>query len=160
MLYPALAFGARAEVEAGSPGAGERLADELLVLWRSKLDAYPASSWVVDLACALDALGRGAELAATAVAVTTATRWLDAVVLFAGGDLGAAAEGFERIGSKPDAALARLGGARELFTSGRPREAHAELGRAVDFYRAVDATAYLDQAAALAGAFVSEPRPP
>jgi hypothetical protein len=159
MLYPALAFGARAAVEAGSAGAGGLLADELLVLWRAKLRAYPASSWVVDLAFALHGLGRGADLVDTAGSVTTGTRWLEAVVAFAGGEHLAAAERFDRIGSRPDASCARLRGAQALLGAGRAAGVHAELDRAVAFYRDVDATAYLADATRLAEALLSELRP-
>ena len=60
MLYPALAVCARALAAAGKHGEAARLADELLAEWRSKLNQFPASSWVVDLACALELLGREA----------------------------------------------------------------------------------------------------
>jgi class 3 adenylate cyclase/tetratricopeptide (TPR) repeat protein len=160
MLYPALAFGARTQVDVGSRDEGAALADELLALWRERPGAYPASSWVVDLALALNVLGRGPELAAAAAAARVGTRWLDAVVAFAADDFSEAADRFAAIGSQPDEALARLRAAEALMAAGRRAEAHAELDRAVAFHRLVDASAYVDEAAALAGAFVSAPRPP
>ena len=94
MLYPALAFAARAEVAVGSLDEGAMLADELLGRWRANLDAYPTSAWAVDLAAALDALGRGAELLEHSWAVKSRTRWLDAVLCLLGDDLEGAAARF------------------------------------------------------------------
>ena len=88
--HPALAFGARAEVVAGSLDRGVSLADELLSLWRSKVDAFPAASWAVDLAWTLDALGRGDEFAEMAERVASPTLWLGAVVASLAGDFGTA----------------------------------------------------------------------
>ena len=156
MLYPALAVSARVEVTAGSLDAGATLADELLALWQSNIDVYPASSWAVDLACALHPLDRGAELARILGSARTPTRWLEAVVPFARGDFEPAAERFERIGSLPDAALAHLLAAGTLYAAGREADGRAELRNALVFYRRVDAAMYLRVAEALAGsAFVS-----
>jgi hypothetical protein len=160
-LYPALAFGARAEVTAGSRATGEALADDLLAIWRSKLALYPASSWTVDLAIALDALDRVCDLAETAAAVGNRTRWLDAVLGFAAGDFETAAMRFAAIGSLPDEAVARLKAGEALAVAGRGHKARDELGQALDFLRRVRADRYVAQAEALCdGAFVSEdPRP-
>src|SRR5439155_16904451 len=107
-LYPALAFGARAAVAVGSRGEGTMLANELLSLWTRDIDAFPSSSWAVDLAYALDALGRAADLIQTASRVTTWTRWLGALDALLLGDAPTAASRFAEIGSRPDEALARL----------------------------------------------------
>jgi hypothetical protein len=127
------------------------LADELLSLWQSKVDAFPAASWAVDLAWTLDALGRGDEFAETAARVASPTLWLGAVVAFVAGDFGTAAQRFAEIGSRPDEAFARLQAAGALLDAGRDHEARGELRRAVAFYRAVDATTYLREADSLAG---------
>jgi class 3 adenylate cyclase len=153
MLYPALAFCARAEAEAGTPEAGAEVAGELLDLWQAKLDLYPVSSWAADLACALHALGRSAALLAVTERVRTRTRWLDAVVAFAGGDFAAAAEHFHGIGSRPDEAVARLRAAATL-RSGQKRRAEAQLEQALAFFRDVGADARLREAAAVRAAFV------
>jgi class 3 adenylate cyclase/tetratricopeptide (TPR) repeat protein len=161
VLYPALAFGARAEVLVGSVDVGAVLADELLGLWRSKVDAYPASSWAVDLTFALEALGRQGELIQTASRVSMSTRWLEAVVSFASGEFQAAAARFAQIGSKPDEALARLRAVETLLSSGKEREARAELERAVSFLRQVNARTYLGHADSLTRAsFVTDARSP
>ncbi len=148
-LYPALAFGARAHVLVGSVDTGALLADELLAQWRSKLQTYPASAWAVDLAFALEAIGRGAELAETASSVEMRTRWLEAVVCFVTGHYQPAAEQFGRMGSRPDEALARLRAGQVLLDDGREREARGELDRALAFLREVDAKAYLINAESL-----------
>jgi class 3 adenylate cyclase/tetratricopeptide (TPR) repeat protein len=156
MLYPALAVSARAEVMVGSLDAGATLADELLALWQSNIDLYPASSWAVDLACALHPLDRGTELAEILGTARTSTQWLEAVVPFARGDFQPAAERFSRIGSLPDAALAHLLAAQALHAAGLAADGRSELRQALAFYRRVDAGTYLKAAEALAGtAFVS-----
>jgi tetratricopeptide (TPR) repeat protein len=151
MLYPALAFSARAETTVGSLQRGADLSDELLALWRSRVDSYPASAWAVDLACALEPLDRGAALVDAARRVRAPTRWLEAAVALLTGEYRAASEGFSGIGSLPDEAFARLRGGQALFRSGRTAEAQTELKPAVDFYRRVGADAYLGEAEALAG---------
>jgi len=80
MLYPALAFAAHAEVAVGARERGAAHTAELLAHWTARPDAHPASAWLVDLAHALDGLGRTADLLAAAAAAQTRTRWLEAVV--------------------------------------------------------------------------------
>jgi hypothetical protein len=157
MLYPALAFGARAEFVAGSLDNGAALADELLDRWRSNVDIYPVSSWAVDLAIALEAIDRGDELVQTAGSVALRTRWLEAVVSFATGAFQAAAERFAQIGSRPDEALARLRAAKLLVHVQRDNEAHEELDRALAFCRRADAQTYLREAQTLTGTPVGKP---
>jgi tetratricopeptide (TPR) repeat protein len=125
------------------------LANELLGLWRSKLQTYPAAAWAVDLAFALEALGRGPELAATAAAVEMRTRWLEAVVSYVSRDHQQAADRFGRIGSRPDEALAYLRAGQALLDEGRERDAQGPLDRALGFLREVDAKAYLINAESL-----------
>jgi tetratricopeptide (TPR) repeat protein len=151
MLYPALAFSARAEIAVGSLERGGDLADELLALWTSKVDSYPTSAWAVDLAYALEPIDRGAALVDAARSVRTPTRWLDAAVALLTAEYRTASEGFSEIGSLPDEAFARLRGGQALFRAGRAAEAQAELKPAVAFYRRVGAETYLGEAEALAG---------
>jgi tetratricopeptide (TPR) repeat protein len=146
MLYPALAFRARALQAADEPDEAAQVADELMVLWRSKLNDVLASSWVVDLLCALGPLGRGDELLAAADAVVAKTAWLDAATAFTRGEFEAAAALFGRIGSRPDEALARLHAAKALAQAGKQTESGAELELALTFYRDVEASAYLTEA--------------
>ena len=151
MLYPALAFSARAEIAVGSLERGGDLADELLALWTSKVDSYPTSAWAVDLAYALEPIDRGAALVDAARSVRAPTRWLDAAVAVLTAEYRTAIEGFSQIGSLPDEAFARLRGGQALFRAGRAAEAQVELKPAVAFYRRVGAETYLGEAEALAG---------
>jgi class 3 adenylate cyclase/tetratricopeptide (TPR) repeat protein len=158
MLYPALAFAARAEVAVGSSSAGHLLADEVLALWATNIDAYPTSSWAVDLACALVTPGRSEELVRIARAIPVATKWLEAVIALLTGDPRAAAERFRQIGSMPDEALAHLRAAEDLLGADHA-DGHAELEAALAFYRRVDATACLREAQALTTETIATERP-
>ena len=139
MLYPALALSARAHVMTEARDDGATLADELLTVWRSKVEVYPASSWAADLAAALVPLGRGDELIDTARRAPVPSRWLDAVVRFAQRDFDGAAAAFEWIGSRPDASHARACLAEALIEADRWGEALAALRAARAFYAEVDA---------------------
>jgi tetratricopeptide (TPR) repeat protein len=107
MLYPALAFRARACTVADAAEA-VGAADAVLALWRSHPDAYPVSAWGADLLYALEAQGRAAAIGEIAASASVPTRWLEALVAYAGGDFAAAAEAFARVGSRPDEERARL----------------------------------------------------
>ncbi len=150
MLYPALAFAARAQLELNCLEAGASLAEELLVTWARRVDSYPASSWAVDLACALETLGRGVELAEVASTARARTRWLGAVLAFAARDFATAADEFAAIGSRPDEAFARLRAAHALLGAGRADAARRQLQGALTFHRKVGATPYVREAELLA----------
>jgi len=145
MLYPALAFRARALLRAGLRDAAAELADELLELWEANRDGLPPSSWVADLASALWPLGRGLELKTIAARVMTRTLWLDAAEAYVQGDFQAAAHHYSAIGSLPDEAFARLTAAHRLSAVGDESAAQGEARRALAFYRRVDALAYLSE---------------
>ena len=146
MLYPALAVYAHALATSGAPADASRIVDELLTAWRSKLGFDPPSSWVVDLAQALDLLDRPHELVETAGDVTNSSAWLSAAVALASRDFSEAADIFARIGSLPDEAFARFNAAGMSADAGRGDEARDQLERALAFYRVVEANAHLDQA--------------
>jgi class 3 adenylate cyclase/tetratricopeptide (TPR) repeat protein len=150
MLCPALAVRARALAAAGVHENAGQVVDELLALWISKMNLFPVSSWVVDLVCALDDLGRADELRVTAAHVRARTAWLEAAVALTAGEFEDAASRFARIGSRPDEALARRRAAGALIRAGTTREAaRVELERALAFYRDVEAAAELREAEAL-----------
>ena len=138
-LYPTLAFHARALTMVGSRGtsAFARRASRA----RSAAGALPlAYLWIVDLALALVALGRGAELAGAAPRPLVPTPWNTAGQAIARGDA--------RIGPRlsprsalPEAALARMCAASSLAEAGRAAEAEAQLELALAFYRSVGAAA-------------------
>jgi tetratricopeptide (TPR) repeat protein len=149
-LYPALAFAARAEGVAGSRDKADELATEVLDQWRQALNANPVSSWAVDLFCALEALGREEDFAATARSVRATTRWLAALLCMTSRDFAGAAARFGQIGSRPDEAFAHLRAARALFRAGRADEGQVPLGSATAFYRRVGARSHLQEAESIA----------
>jgi len=97
-------------------------------------------------------LGRGTELLEVVAAVKASSSWLQAAAAIATGDFERAAELYAEIGSLPDEALARLRAAERLLTAGRRAEGSAQLQQALDFYRQVQASAYLREAEALLAA--------
>jgi len=146
-LYPSLTFRARVLHEQGRADAAAAAVDDLLALEgrheRLLLLSFRAS---VDLAAVLAALGRSDELLARIDALGTPTRWLAAAAAYAAGDLDAAAEAYDEIGSLPDAAETRLAGARRLLDEGRRDEAEGRAAEAVAFFEQVAATARLEDA--------------
>ena len=145
-LYPALAFRARTLLAADQSVEAARSLEELL----ASLAATPSlpSFWVFDVAVALSKLGRGAELA-HATRATPATRWLDAAIAYAEGNLVGAAETCAEIGALPEEAYARLAAADLALADDRRDEAEAQLAAALDFYRRVGAASYRREAEAL-----------
>jgi class 3 adenylate cyclase len=122
-LLPALALRARVLFETGSGDAG-RLADELLA--QPSRDAVEMGSYWPDLSVVLIGLGRAGDVLAADDRVRMPSRWRDAAVAFARGDVASAAAIYDEIGSLPDAAYARLHG--------------AERAAAEEFFRSVGAT--------------------
>jgi tetratricopeptide (TPR) repeat protein len=98
-LYPALALRARTLAAAGRYDEAAACADELLGLMREQ-PSLP-SFWILDLAIALVATGRGAELP-DAVAGAPSTRWLEAASAYVAGDAAAAADLCVAIGAAPE----------------------------------------------------------
>jgi len=142
-LYPALAFRARTCLETAQTSEASGHVDELLRRLRGQ-SSFP-SFWAVEAAIVLAALGRGGELA-EAAAQAPPTRWLEAANAYAAGQPLQAAELCAAIGALPDEAHMRSVAAAVLAADGRETEAADQLGRALDFYQRVDATAYLERA--------------
>ena len=149
MLCPALAVRARVLASTGALDEATQIVDELLALWAEKLDLFLASAWVVDLACALEALGRTDEFRATAVGVRAQTAWLEAASALTSSQFGVAAEIFARIGSRPDEALARLRSAQAHSEVGLDVGARRDLEQAISFFSEVEASGYLREAGAV-----------
>jgi class 3 adenylate cyclase len=141
MLCPALAVHGRVLAANGDEAEARLVVDELFALWDEKLNLVPASSWVVDLACALERLSRTVELRSRADAVQLRTAWLEAALAYGSGSFEAAGEVFARIGSRPDEALARVRAAGSAADAGA-----GELAGALAFCRDVGASAYLKAA--------------
>jgi class 3 adenylate cyclase/tetratricopeptide (TPR) repeat protein len=150
VLYPALAFAARAAWTTERLDEAVSLIEELLSLWRDRprtvLQSHLQS--FVDAAEVLYALGRGSELEALA-AEQVQTRWIDAATAWGHGNFKEAADIFEQAGSLPDEAYARLRAAEALIQAGRRPEGDRELDRALTFFRSVGAKEYLRDGEAL-----------
>jgi class 3 adenylate cyclase len=134
LVQPSLAVSAFVRLQAGDHGEALSRIDELDAIWREtpRIIRFNPS----ELAFAAAGLGRADEFLA-AVAAARSTRWLEAASAFASGEYVRAAELFREIGSLPNEAYA-------LLTAG----GHAEVQRALDFYRRVGATHYIGQAEA------------
>jgi tetratricopeptide (TPR) repeat protein len=146
VLVAALALRARFCANS-EPHTATALVDEAL-------GAIAGRRWIWNPACLVDlahtarALNRGDELSA-ATARAQPTPWLDAANAIAKGAYAGAAETLARIGSRPDEAVARLRAAEQLLAEGERSEADGQLGPALELWRRVDATSYLQEANAV-----------
>jgi tetratricopeptide (TPR) repeat protein len=140
MLVPALALHARTLEVSSRPNDALACAEELLSLWP---ESCPTSYWLADVAFALHSLGHSGRLLEAAKRARTTSRWLEAATAVATGKLQQAADSFAAIGSRPDAATARLRAAQMLAEAGSRRQAEAELGRAVAAFREFGASSYV-----------------
>jgi tetratricopeptide (TPR) repeat protein len=104
VLYPALAFRARALLTAGQRSRAVPSVDELLARL-DPADVLPGFLAWPDLASVLFDLGRGNELVEWAANVDS-SRWLEAAKAHAGGELLRAAELYAEIGAAPEQAFA------------------------------------------------------
>jgi hypothetical protein len=141
-------FGARF-IAPSDPATAARLLDDVM----ATIDGAPwiwAPAYLIDLAYALRATGRHDELA-MATAAAYPTRWLVAARAIAAGAHIEAAQLLDEIGSRPDAAVARLSAAEQLIGEGRHAAAGEQIAPALEFWRSVRATAYLDAAEGLLG---------
>jgi hypothetical protein len=151
LVYPSLAFCARACEQSGRREEAVSLIDELLSMWRerphtllhSHLQSFP------DAAVVFSALGRGSELEEIGGQARVKTPWVTAATAFVRGDFREAAEIYGGTGSLPDEALARLRAAEELIAAGDRGAGDEQLQQALAFYRSVDAKAYLREGEAL-----------
>jgi hypothetical protein len=119
--------------------------DELLRRWGAAPQAVAFTP--VEVAYAARLLGRDDEFLAVAEEGYP-TAWLTAAIAFARGAHSEAARVFDRIGSLPNAAYARLVGA-EARHAGASDD---DLQQAIEFYRSVRATLFLRRAEALLAA--------
>jgi class 3 adenylate cyclase/tetratricopeptide (TPR) repeat protein len=151
VVYPALAFCARAMLERGRTAEGASLLGELLMSWSERPETMLASHLhsFVDAAVVVSALGRGADLLEIAGKAKSQTRWIEAAKALVAGDFRRAAEMYAETGSLPDEAFARLRAAETLIGEGRRPEGDEQLQQALAFYRSVDAKAYLREGEAL-----------
>jgi DNA-binding SARP family transcriptional activator len=146
VLMPGLAITTLTHLAEGREDATAAAVDELLELVR-RFGTPMAPQLLPPLAIVLRALGRSDELPPT-----PATPWREALVAFTSGDFARAADLYERIGSHPDEAYARLRAGEALVAAGRRADADEQLDRALAFFRRVGASAYIREAEPLSSA--------
>jgi DNA-binding SARP family transcriptional activator/class 3 adenylate cyclase/tetratricopeptide (TPR) repeat protein len=147
-LDPALAFHARCLLATGRGEEIPQLADELLKALDHRLLKAEVG---IDLGLVLRALDYPSRVLDGALD----SRWLRATRALVDGEWRRAASLYDEIGSRPDAAAARLVAARELVRDGAIAEARPELMAAVAFFREVGASADLHEAEELVFSFAS-----
>jgi hypothetical protein len=103
----------------------------------------------VDTAWAARGLRREGDVEEIFVAHAGANRWARAALHIVRGELVAATDVLELIGSTADIAYARLRTAEALLEEGRRSEADPHLAAALAFYRAAGATRYVREGEAL-----------
>jgi ATP/maltotriose-dependent transcriptional regulator MalT len=133
LLHPALAGLAAVRAEIGDLEAASGLVDELFENWREH-PILASAFWLIEVACALVPLGRGPELEGGLGRIKARSQWAEAARAYVSRDFTTAADILTGIGSKPDEAYARL----------RSRN-DTDVRRALEFYRSVGATRYLDE---------------
>jgi class 3 adenylate cyclase/tetratricopeptide (TPR) repeat protein len=98
-----------------------------------------------DVAWLLRDLGRPDNIQPQIDSMPVPSRWIDAAGAIAEGDLVRAADTLADMDDLAGEAYARLRAAEALFEQGQRSEADAQLACALDFYRSVDATAYVSR---------------
>jgi class 3 adenylate cyclase len=148
-LDPALAFRGRALVVAGREDEAKARINEFLAgLARGPIEPEVG----IDLPIVLDRFRYGLGVLGSGVP----SQWLEATKRFVDGEPQRAAQLYALIGSCPDEAQARLEAARQLLNSGRRADAKAELASACNFFRKVEASAYLREAEVVGVALAGE----
>jgi hypothetical protein len=151
VFHAALAVHARASLAAGVGTAALEAIDELLERVVAEGTQQQSGS-LPDFAVAALELGRADAFRQAIATLKKQTPWIDAARAFAEGDFRAAAATYAQIGSRPDAAYARLRAARALVEEGRGAEADELLRDALAFYRSVGASRYVREGEALLAA--------
>jgi class 3 adenylate cyclase len=136
MLIPALGFHTRVLWALGNAEAEERAVELADACRRSPVGI--AHDWFPEVAVALEGLGRTPELEAVAASVPTSTPWRDAALALGRSDSLTAVEIFGEMGAIPFEAEARVLAAGDGLD--------ADLPSAIEFFRQVDASTYLDEA--------------
>ena len=143
-LVRALAFVAWLKVGSGRRSEADPLVDEAMdVVIRAPQAADPPD---LRLAITLVALDRADDLARIVGLMSRPTRWLEVYSLLAGGRTGEAADLTEAIGLLPEAAHLQMMAAEPLVVDGHADEARARLDRAIQFWRSVGASQFLEEA--------------
>ena len=133
LLHPALAGLAAVRAEIGNLEEASMLVDELFENWRVH-PILASAFWLIEVAYALVPLGRGGELEEGLGRIKARSQWAEAAPAYVSGDFTTAADILTGMGSKPDEAYVRLRSGND-----------ADVRRALEFYRSVGATRYLDE---------------
>jgi class 3 adenylate cyclase/tetratricopeptide (TPR) repeat protein len=144
-VMPSLVMNGYLAFEAGSTETARSLFAEFFEFRRGKIGT-PIFAMPAVGAWAAIAAGFGEDLAAT-IRRSHQSLWAKAADAMLAGEWVEAAAIYDRIGSAPSAAFARLRGAAQSGSRGE-----LELARALDFYRSVGATRFLQQGEALLSA--------
>jgi class 3 adenylate cyclase/tetratricopeptide (TPR) repeat protein len=136
VVIPSLALHARLLFASRSPDTESAIV-ELLDVCR-RMPVRLASDWFPEAALAFAGMGRSTDVQAIADTVPTPTPWLDAGLALGQADPAAAAEIFAEMRALPFEAEARLLAAKNGLD--------ADLPAAIEFFRKVEASAYLAEA--------------
>jgi class 3 adenylate cyclase/predicted ATPase len=149
-LSPALGTHAYFATESGAIDVARTLFTELFEVRRA-MGGTPMFGAPAHVVWAAVRVGYSEQFAQN-VAISRRSSWAEAAEAILAGEWVDAAAIYERMGTLPSAAYARLRGAEHLASSGRRADADRELAKALDFYRSVRATRYLQQGEALLAA--------
>jgi tetratricopeptide (TPR) repeat protein len=144
-LWPALGFHAFMLIRGGRRDEADETVEELLVIVRAAEEVVPAY-WVTEAGLALAELQRFDDVAELATRMSFPSPFLDLLTALAADDPVAAAERLAEAGWRGEEALMRVRAGERHLEAGRRAEAEAQLARALDFFRSVRATAYLQEA--------------
>jgi predicted ATPase len=145
-MQPALASVAFTVLAAGRHQECSERIDELLALDPIHIAIAHVLGPALDLAWIMTALGRADEFIEAAANDDRRTRWLEAGIAFARGEVERSADVCARTGVQPCEAYARLLAGEKLLAEGRLEAASAQLNKALVFYRSVGATGYIRRA--------------
>jgi hypothetical protein len=115
-----------------------------LAIWLS--DPLGCGWMLRELMPLLPLLGRTKNVVSTLHGKQLRSGWHEAALAIAEGDFQRAAVIYERAGSRPAEAEARLDAARSLIDQGKLEEGETELNRSLAFWRSVGATAEIARA--------------
>ena len=142
---PGLAAAAVQRLILGDKVEARALAAEALVLVRAHIDMAVTANQLIFVA---GQMGLRDEYLAI-VQQAPEGPWKDLTVAGAKGDLRSAGDLYATFGASSLEALARLFGGEELIEAGRRAEGEAELEKALEFYRSVGATFFVQRGEAL-----------
>jgi tetratricopeptide (TPR) repeat protein len=144
-LQPALAAMATTMLASGRIDECNRCIDELLELDPFRVGSLTVFGVVLELAWVMSGVGRSDEYLRAAATTGRQSRWLEAGTAFARDDVVRSAEICVLIGMPACEAFARLLAGRSLSGQGKRDQAVAQLRMAIDLYRPMGATAYVEE---------------